>query len=155
MEADERNHRCVHGGVKLRKIQHHVEDLFDDVPYSERTEALKLEIIQNLEEKVYDLMAEGKEEEDAINKAIVDFGDIKDLKRELGVGETLPTAKKDMTKISLGFSIWGSALIIALFVFINFYYTPKTIWFVYPTFAILWWPLSMYYYRLRKKGGRK
>jgi hypothetical protein len=131
----------------LKKINDHVEELFKDVSYSEETEAVKLEIIQNLEEKVWDLMEQGKSEEDAINKAIVDFGDIGDLKKELG---NKKTGKKDLTKLNLGFSIWGSALIICLFIFINFYYTPHTIWFVYPTFCILWWPLSMYFYWLRK-----
>lgn len=132
----------------MKKINNHVNDLFKDIGYSEETEAIKQEIIQNLEEKVWDLMEHGKAEEDAINKAIVEFGDIEDLKKELGVKHP---EKKDMTKINLGFSIWGSALIISLFIFINFYYTPHVIWFVYPTFGILWWPLSMYFYWLRKK----
>jgi hypothetical protein len=132
----------------VKKINDHVEELFKEVPYSEEAEAIKQEIVQNLEEKVWDLMEKGKNEEDAINKAIVDFGDIGDLKKELGVKKT---EKKDMTKLNLGFSIWGSSLIIVLFIFINFYYTPHTIWFVYPTFCILWWPLSMYFYWLRKK----
>jgi len=131
----------------LKKINEHVEDLFKDVPFSEEAEAIKQEIIQNLEEKVWDLMEQGKSEEDAINKAIVDFGDIGDLKQELG---NKNTTKKDLTKLNLGFSIWGSVLIICFFIFINFYYTPHTIWFVYPTFAVLWWPLSMYFYWLRK-----
>ncbi|MBS4175290.1 permease prefix domain 1-containing protein [Bacillus sp. FJAT-49736] len=134
----------------MKKIKNHVDDLFKNVPDSEQKEMIKQEIVENLEEKVFDLMAQGKEEEDAINKAIVDFGDIDEIENELGV--KLP-AKKNMSKIDLGFSIWGSALIIALVVFVNFYYTPNIIWFVYPTFAVLWWPLSMFYrwLRLRQK----
>ena len=46
------------------------------------------EVLQNLEEKVWDLMEQGKAEEDAINKAIVEFGDAEDLKKELGVTKT-------------------------------------------------------------------
>lgn len=42
---------------------------------------VKQEIIENLEEKVFYLMDQGKEQEDAINKAIVEFGDIEDLKK--------------------------------------------------------------------------
>lgn len=60
-----------------------MEELFQDVPYSEKPEAVKLEIMQNFEERVFDLMARGKREEDAINKTIVDSGDIRDLKRKL------------------------------------------------------------------------
>ncbi|KQL51226.1 hypothetical protein AN964_19730 [Heyndrickxia shackletonii] len=132
----------------MKKIKNHVDDLFKNVPDSEQKEQIKQEIVENLEEKVFDLMAQGKEEEDAINKAIVDFGDIDEIEKELGVKLPSPK-KKNMSKIDLGFSIWGSALIIALVVFINFYYTPHIIWFVYPTFGVLWWPLCMFYRWLR------
>lgn len=132
----------------MKRIKEHVNELFKKIPDSEQKDLVKQEIIENLEEKVYDLMAQGKEEEDAINKAIIEFGDIDEIEKELGV---IQPVKKNMTKLDLGFSIWGSALIIALFIFINFYYTPKIIWFVYPTFGVLWWPLSMFYRWLRLK----
>lgn len=132
----------------MRKIKDHVDELFKRIPESEQKELVKQEILENLEEKVYDLMAQGKEEEDAINKAIIEFGDIDEIEKELGV---IRPVKKNMSKLDLGFSIWGSILIIALFIFINFYYTPQTIWFVYPTFGVLWWPLSMFYRWLRQK----
>lgn len=132
----------------MKKLNHHVADLFKDVPESEQKDGIMQEVLQNLEEKVWDLKEQGKEEEDAINKAIVDFGDIEDIKNELGVKQPV---KKNMTKLNLGYSIWGSLLIITLFVFINFYYTPRTIWFVYPTFGVLWWPLTMYFKWQRSK----
>ncbi|MEH7611732.1 permease prefix domain 1-containing protein [Gottfriedia acidiceleris] len=134
----------------MKKIRNHIEELFKDVPKTEQSEIVKQEIIQNLEEKIMFLMENGKEEEDAINKAIVEFGDIEELKRELGVKK--PDSKKaNFAKLNLSYSIWGSGLLIAFFLFINFYYTPQTIWFVYPTFGLLWWPLSMYFYWQRKK----
>lgn len=132
----------------MKKLKNHVDELFKDVPESEEKTAIMQEVVENLEEKVWDLMAQGKEEEDAINKAIVDFGDIEEIKKELGSKQ--PVAK-DTKKLNLSFSIWGSLLIIALFIFINFYYTPGTIWFVYPTFAVLWWPLAMYFSWQRSK----
>ncbi|RLL43841.1 hypothetical protein D8M04_13105 [Oceanobacillus piezotolerans] len=142
----------------MKKLAQHVNELFKEVPESEKKEMVMQEVLQNLEEKVWDLMEQGKEEEDAINKAIVDFGDIGDLKEELGVSEdssaTQARRNKLMNrKLNLGYSIWGSLLIIGLLVFINFYYSPGVIWFVYPTFAVLWWPLSMYYSWLRVKKG--
>ncbi|MCT1904899.1 permease prefix domain 1-containing protein [Oceanobacillus sojae] len=136
----------------MNKIKNHVDDLFKDIPKSEEKEIIKQEIFQNLEEKVYDLMAQGKEEEDAVNKAIVEFGNIDEIKNELGVYNVSSDGDEkriERAKIDLNFSIWGSILFIALMVFINMYYSPSTIWFVYPTFAILWWPLSMFY-RWRK-----
>jgi len=133
----------------VKELNHHVNKLFSNIPDSKEKETIMQEVLQNLEEKVFDLMEQGKAEEDAINKAIVDFGDIEDLKKELQFGE--PATQKNNSKLNLDFSIWGSILIVALFVFINFYYTPEIIWFVYPTFAVLWWPLSMYFSWLRNK----
>ncbi|MFS0671608.1 permease prefix domain 1-containing protein [Ornithinibacillus sp. 179-J 7C1 HS] len=141
----------------MKKLTQHVNELFHDVPESKQKEVVMQEVLQNLEEKVWDLMEQGKEEEDAINKAIVEFGDIEDLKKELGVPDkNMPkksTKSLKNTKLNLEYSIWASLLVIGLFVFINFYYTPQVIWFVYPTFAILWWPLSMYYRWSKAKRG--
>ena len=52
-----------------------MNELFKDVPESEQKATIIQEVLQNLEEKVWDLMEQGKAEEDAINKAIVEFGD--------------------------------------------------------------------------------
>lgn len=127
------------------KIQKYVDKMFKNIPNSEQKENIIRDIKQNLEDKIYDLMEHGKTEEDAINKAIVEFGDIEDIKRELGSIGTKNFEKLDKARIQLGFSICGSLLIIALVMFINFYYSPHYIWFVYPTFGVLWWPLAMLY----------
>lgn len=136
-------------------IKDYLEELFGDIPDSVEKENIKQEIIQNLEEKVQDLIQEGKTEEDAINKSIVDFGDIREIKNNLMGAAQPKSAKKDVLryKNNLWFSICGSALLIGLFLFINFYYTPNIIWFVYPTFAILWWPLGTLFalFSIKKK----
>jgi hypothetical protein len=129
----------------MKKIKTHVDEWFADIPDSEQKQAVQEEITQNLEEKVFDLVRSGKTEEDATNKAIVEFGDISDIKQELGVKDGKRGSSKRQFGLHLGFSLWGSGLIIALFLFINVYYTPDVIWFVYPTFAVAWWPLVMFY----------
>ncbi|MEN8904920.1 MAG: hypothetical protein ABF289_03065 [Clostridiales bacterium] len=50
----------------------------------------------------------------------------------------------------LGISVVGSINLILLFIISNFINSPKILWFIYPTFAILWWPLSVYFYVYRK-----
>lgn len=125
-------------------IRDYVKDLFKDVPKSDEKENIIEEIIQNLEEKVSDLIQEGKEEEDAINKAIVEFGEIDEIKKEL-IGKNENHLKRKKAWIYFGFSFWASVLISALSIFVNMYYTPKTIWFVYPIFAVTWWPLAMFF----------
>ena len=131
----------------MKKIEQYVDDLFSEVPESEKKAELRNEIVQNLNEKVADLISAGKEEEDAVNKAIVEFGDISDIKQELSAQQP----QKDKGGLALGFSLWGSALIIALVVFANLYYTPNVVWAVYPVFAVLWWPLTIFYHWLSKR----
>lgn len=133
----------------MNEIESHITHLFAGIPESSRKEELKLEITQNLNEKVEDLISNGQSREEAVKKAIDDFGDIDDLKEELESSAKLAKSKK--IGLSLAFSIWGSALITALMLFINFYYTPSNIWFVYPVFAILWWPMSLFFQWYRNK----
>ena len=66
----------------MKTIDEHVEALFREIPESDRKETLKNEIIENLNEKVKDLIEQGKTEEDAVNKAIVELGDIGDIREE-------------------------------------------------------------------------
>ena len=142
----------------MQKIRTYVEEQFADLPETEKVMTLKEEIKDSMEEKAADFMRDGKMEEDAVNKAIVDFGNLAEIKKEFLLQHASPETpnkkkkqKEDMSTLNLGFSICGSALIIALLVFVNVYYTPSEIWFVYPTFAILWWPVSMTFVWLKAK----
>ena len=54
-------------------------------------------------------------------------------------------------KMYFGMSVCAAIVTIAFFIIVNHMTSPHTIWFVYPAFGILWWPLSMYYYKVRKK----
>jgi type VI protein secretion system component VasF len=131
----------------MNKIEEHVDRLLRDIPAGERKAQLKQDFVQDLEEMVSDLMENGKSEEDAVNKAIVDFGDIDDLKAEL----VPPVKVRKRHGLGLAFSVVGSLLIILLVLFVNFYYTPRVIWCVYPIFAVLWWPLAMLFAYLRNR----
>lgn len=128
----------------MKTIQEHVDALFREIPDSERKETLKNEIVANLLEKVNDLIAQGKSEEDAINKAIVEFGDISDIRDELREQQQLPIRRSNAGQ-QLGFSIVGSLMIIALMLFINLYTSPRFLWCVFPIFGVLWWPLVMFF----------
>lgn len=45
----------------------------------------------------------------------------------------------------LGLSVAGSLITIIFFIIVNKISTPNTIWAVYPIFAVLWWPLGVFY----------
>lgn len=82
----------------MNSIKQHVDQLFKEVPESEKKQIIKQEIVANLQEKVFDLMEQGKGEEDAINKVIVEFGDIEEIKQELGHKQGLgykPSKRQD------------------------------------------------------------
>ncbi len=48
-------------------------------------------------------------------------------------------------------SLYASLLTIIFFIIVNVVSSPNTIWAVYPIFLILWWPLSMYYFKFKRK----
>lgn len=133
----------------MNNIENKIEKLFKDVPDCKRKKEVLQEIKQNLNEKVDDLISQGMSENEAVEKTIDDFGDIHEIRKELVSSAKLTESKN--TFLSLAFSIWGGLLITALVVFINLYYTPRNIWFVYPVFAVAWWPMSMYFHWLHKK----
>ncbi len=43
------------------------------------------------------------------------------------------------------FSVIGAAYIIGFFAVINWQASPNTLWFFYPAYAVLWWPLAMFF----------
>jgi hypothetical protein len=131
----------------MNRIEAHVSSVFKTIPDSERKTQLTREIIQDMQEMVSDFMADGKSEEDAVNKAIVEFGEIDDLKVELSP----PEVRRNRYGLNLAYSIAGSILIILLVIFINFYYSPSVVWCVYPIFGVLWWPLTVLFVYLRKR----
>ena len=135
----------------MNEIVSYVEKVFENIPDSRRKADIIQEIIQRLEDAANKWMSKGKEREDAINKAIVDFGDLSEVLFELWDDNP---EKRMASKNTLVFSLLGSMSIIALMIFINFYYTSQTIWFVYPTFAVLWWPLSIFFFGKWRKGGK-
>lgn len=49
------------------------------------------------------------------------------------------------------YSVCGTALSAALFLTLNLAATPRSIWAVYPIFALLWWPLCVYYFVYRPR----
>ena len=60
---------------------------------------------------------------------------------------------------SLAFAVCGAGLSAAFFIWLNFATTPQVIWAVYPIFAVLWWPLAIYYFvykpRKRKQASQQ
>lgn len=136
----------------MNKIDQFVEKIFAGTPETEETDNMKWDLQESLQERVRDLMEEGKTEEDAINKTIIDFGDIEDVRKELGLHRVATKTKSEPAFLNFLYALFGSGLLIMLFLFINYYYSSATVWWVYPTFGVLWWPLSAFFHWLKKRG---
>lgn len=130
----------------MNEIRAYVERAFARVPDSLQKSDLMQEIIGQLEENVSLFEENGKSREDAVNKAIVEFGDLNEILAEMQIPQTAETEKIANGKAALSFSVIGSLAITALMIFINLNYTPGNIWFVYPVFGVLWWPLGIYFF---------
>lgn len=52
-------------------------------------------------------------------------------------------------KKAFALSIAATVITAAFVTVINFIYTPNTIWAIFPVFAIVWWPLSLYFFSVR------
>ena len=103
-----------------------------------------------------DLVENGFELDDAINKTVLEFGtsedyfDLEKKEKRFRRIKSLAHYRND-----LYFSVFGSLIIIGMMIFVNLYFFSQVLWFVIPTIAILWWPLVIGYRLLNKVETRK
>lgn len=50
-----------------------------------------------------------------------------------------------------GYSLFGAGYTILFLGVVNYITTPHEIWVIYPAFALVWWPLTMYYFVYRRR----
>lgn len=55
-----------------------------------------------------------------------------------------------MKKQQLAFAVTGSLMSIFFLIIVNTLTSPNEIWFIYPMFGLLQWPISVYYFSRRK-----
>lgn len=65
------------------KIREYMDSLFESAPHTQRAYELKIELTQNLIEKYYALMGEGKTAEEAFNITVGSIGDVRELFAQL------------------------------------------------------------------------
>lgn len=138
----------------MNRIDEFVKEIFKNQPSvdDETVENLK----DLLNEKVEDLVEQGYDEEEAAIKTIEEFGDPEEF--------YLPNLEKDKkrylrqtavrrSKNALLFSFLSSLLIIAIVMVANFVFFPEIgPWSILVALGILFWPLSVLYRLLNRKG---
>lgn len=80
-------------------IINYLNNLFANLPKTEKVLAVKAEMQASMEDKYHALKAEGKSENEAIGKVISEFGNIDELVNELGLAPTTAEAAKRMIKL--------------------------------------------------------
>ena len=65
------------------KIREYMDSLFESAPRTQRAYELKIELTQNLIEKYYAFVGEGKTQEDAFNLTVGSIGDVRELFAQL------------------------------------------------------------------------
>jgi len=140
----------------MKKIVNFVRHTFKDIPKQGKEEIIQ-SVTESLIEKVEDLVEKGLSEQEAIDKAVVEFGTVEDYFVNFKKQEKKKSRYKTLNhyKNDLLFSVVGSMIIIAIIIFVNLYYVPSTLWFVIPAVGILFWPLSILYNLLNKRENRK
>ncbi|SHJ77014.1 hypothetical protein SAMN02745163_02555 [Clostridium cavendishii DSM 21758] len=102
------------------KLNREVDELFKNAPKTSRANELKEEVLANLIDRYNDLIAGGKNEEEAIKKAIAGVGDIDELIRGLNKSDVFnyEQLQKDKQKSALILSISVGLYIMSVVVLI-------------------------------------
>ena len=144
----------------MKEINKFVQRLFKEHHLDKKNPESMLKLTEMLEEKVEDLIESGLSEEDAIHKTIIEFGELEDYYAPLMKKEH-KRYKRQKTinhyKNDLLFSTLSTIIIIAILITINIqirltYIEDFGYWFIIPSLGILFWPLSLLYKFLNKKG---
>ncbi|MFH5881966.1 permease prefix domain 1-containing protein [Liberiplasma polymorphum] len=143
----------------MKEIHRFVEKLFKHNHLKQEDSDATQKLVEMLTEKVEDLIEDGMEEQEAIHKTIVEFGELEDYyaplvtqeKRRYKRNKTIQHYKNDLL-----FSVLSSAIIVGILIYLNLeirrVYESFGYWFIVPGLAILFWPISLLYKLLNKKG---
>ncbi|AIO18663.1 hypothetical protein KQ51_00783 [Candidatus Izimaplasma bacterium HR1] len=140
----------------MNRIENFVRNTFKDIPKQNRDEIID-GVIEQLLEKVEDLIDSGITENVAIDQTLIEFGSLEDYflkeQKKEKKAKRLKTIKH--YRNDLMFSSVSATIIIGALIFINLMYAPDVIWFVIPALAVLFWPLAVLYNLLNKRESRR
>jgi hypothetical protein len=141
----------------MKQIINFVKNTFKDLPKSQGRDEIVLLVTETLLEKVEDLVETGMEEQEAIDKAVLEFGSVEDYLERIEKEEKKEHRRKTLThyKNDVLFSLVSTVIIIGVLAYINLYWFNGTLWFIVPALGMLFWPLSVLYHLLNKRATNK
>lgn len=69
----------------MNQIRNYIEVMFSSLPNTQEVVEMKLNMLENMEEKFQELLKDGKNENEAVGIILADFGSMEELKEELGI----------------------------------------------------------------------
>lgn len=69
----------------MNQIRNYIEVMFSSLPNTKEVVEMKLNMLENMEEKFHELIKDGKNENEAVGIILADFGSMEELKEELGI----------------------------------------------------------------------
>lgn len=102
------------------KLNRKIDELFQNAPRTHRARELKEELLANLIDKYNDLIASGKNEEDAYNIAVSSIGDVDELIRGLKINdnysyeEIQKSSKKNALFLSISVALYILSVVILI-----------------------------------------
>jgi uncharacterized membrane protein len=118
-----------------------LRDIFNDEDKKELIEVMTT----SLEEKVDDLVEQGKTREEAIQKSISEFGDTDDVLQGFPDNQKIKENQVKKRKNQVMFSSFAYIIITGLAIYINLAFLPEHMWFIIIAIGLLFWPLVMVY----------
>ena len=86
----------------MNAIRNYLDNMFRNLPNTEEVRRAKSELLQMMEDKYEELIAEGKTENEAVGIVISEFGNLDELADSLGISEAVtenPTENKPMLSL--------------------------------------------------------
>lgn len=78
----------------METIKNYLETMFANMPNTDAVKKAKQELLQMMEDKYSELLAEGKSENEAVGTVISEFGNLEDLSEDLGLAEEFKQEQK-------------------------------------------------------------
>ena len=76
-------------------IRNYLEQMFRSLPQNEKVLKAKSELFQMMEDKFYELIKEGKTENEAVGTVISEFGNLEELVEDLGIKDIYATKQQN------------------------------------------------------------
>lgn len=144
----------------MKEIINFVKNTFKDLPKRQGRDEIVLLVTETLLEKVEDLVESGMDQQEAIDKSVLEFGSVEDYLERIEKEEKTDKRRKTLAhyRNDVLFSLVSTVLIVGVLAYINLYWLDRfsgILWFIVPAIALLFWPLSVLYHLMNKRATNK